>query len=79
MTVSSRASFSLVHTYADQLTQSPRFKFYKVRATREVPRLLSMKDLMTDVFGEVCDLGILWFYGYLKCRMFGDAFITRRF
>lgn len=25
-----RASFSLVHTYADQLTQSPRFKFYKV-------------------------------------------------
>lgn len=27
-----RASFSLVHTYADQLTQSPRFKFYKVRA-----------------------------------------------
>lgn len=27
-----RASFSLVHTYADQLTQSPRFKFYKVCA-----------------------------------------------
>ncbi|CAM9112613.1 unnamed protein product [Choristocarpus tenellus] len=26
-----KASFSLVHTYADQLTQSPRFKFYKLK------------------------------------------------
>ncbi|CAM9432575.1 unnamed protein product [Ascophyllum nodosum] len=26
-----KASFSLVHTYADQLTQSPRFKFYKMK------------------------------------------------
>lgn len=26
-----RASFSLLHSYADELTESPRFKFYKVR------------------------------------------------
>ena len=26
-----QASFSLVHSYADQLTQSPRFKFYKLK------------------------------------------------